>query len=103
MTEPIQIDVNEDYAEYVLDDAQDADEWPADELHLVTLDPGKTTIDATPTGIRWLYDYMEWAEDAYRLEGGEVYARACRTLADRLWEALPEDPPDKQYSRRVRR
>jgi len=41
-----------------------ADEWPDDELHLVTLDPGTPTVEGTPRGIRWLYDYMEWAEDA---------------------------------------
>jgi len=90
------------YAEYVLCDAEQADEWPDDELHLVTLDPGAPTVEGTPRGIRWLYDYMEWAEDAYKLEDGRAYARGCRAVADKAWSELPEDPPGRQYSKRVR-
>jgi hypothetical protein len=97
MTEVLQVTIpRKHYRKYVLDDAQNANDWPEDELHEVIVGPGELTIEGTPEAIRWLYDYMNWAADAFRLEGGEEYAKACEAIGRHLWEAISDDPPSRQ-------
>lgn len=87
---------------YVLDDARNDDEWPSGEWE--THWEGEVLrIHATAKALRWAYDWMKWAEDAYKLEDGKYLAKACRYCADRFWEELPEDPPEQQRPRRLLR
>jgi hypothetical protein len=89
-----------DTRETIISDAQNADDWPDDELHEVVLDPGEITVEGTLKGMRWLYDYLEWAEDAYRLEDAKWDADECRDMADLVWEYLGPDPPERQRPRK---
>ena len=79
--------------ETILDDAQRADEYPEDDVHHVKIEPGEITVEGTPEGIRWLYDYLEWAEDAWLLDREQYYADECRAMADIIWEAVDGDLP----------
>lgn len=103
MNEVLQLNIKRiSERDYVLKDAQNAEDWPENELYSVVIDPEELTVEGTPEGIRWLYDYFEWAEDEFRLEGAQWMADDCRDWADALWEVLPDDPPGRQRAREVR-
>lgn len=86
----------------ILKDAQNADDWPVNELHSVVLDPNKLTVEGTPEGIRWLYDWLTWADKSWRLEGQQWMAEDCNFLAEAMWKAIGEDPPERQRPREIR-
>lgn len=81
-------------------DAQNADDWPDGELHEVTLDPGEMTVEGTPEGVRWLYDYLRYLVDAWRQEGEQWDADVAEEMAEQVWESV-DDLPDQQRNRRI--
>ena len=86
----------------VLRDAQNADDFPEGELHEVVVDPDEITVEGTPEGIRWLYDWLHWAKRSHRQEESIQHARVCEEMADGvIWEAVDGDLPDRQRARRM--
>lgn len=83
-------------------DAKNYSEWDDYDIHTVILDPAEITIEGTPEAIRWLYDLMEEMKKEWRLEGEPANANMCQDIAEVLWDALGEDPPDRQRTRRLR-
>jgi len=86
--------------ESVIHDAQNADDWPENSLHEVVVDPGEITVEGTPEGIRWLYDWLHWAKRAHRLEEAKMEADTCERMAEIIWEAVDGDLPDRQRTRK---
>lgn len=82
-------------------DAQRADDWPGGELHEVVVDPSEITVEGTPEGIRWLYDYFGYLVRAWRQEGEQWDAGVAEEMADTLWEAVDGDFPERQRNRRI--
>lgn len=98
----IQVNIpKEGEREYWINDAMRADAWDKYDIHNVTLDPAEITIEGTPKAIRWLYDWMESAAKHWRLQGEVWEARCHKDMAEILWNALPEDPPERQKNREV--
>ena len=62
------------YTEQHIRDAQNADDWPEDELQTVEVEPDEITVEGTPEGMRWLYDYFHHLKRAWRLEGEQTDA-----------------------------
>jgi len=77
--------------ERIITDAQNADDWPTDGLHEVVLDPDEITIEGTPEGIRWLYDWLHWAKRAYRQEEALFDAGECQSLARAIYDAVEQE------------
>lgn len=89
-----------DIKESVIEDAQRADDWPDSKLHGVVVHPDEITVEGTPDGIRWLFDWFNWAADAHRAEGGQWHGDVCESMANTIWEAVDGDLPDRQRPRR---
>ena len=81
-------------------DAKNAADYPSDELHEVVLHPDKITVEGTPTGLRWLYDYLHYLKRAWRLEGEQTDADVAQSMAEVLYERLDE-MPDRQRPKEV--
>lgn len=82
-------------------DAQNATDWPGDELHEVVVNPDEITVEGTPTGIRWLYDFLDYLVRAWRQEGEQWDADVAEEMANTVWDAVDGDLPDQQRPRRV--
>lgn len=83
-------------------DAQNADDFPVEVLHEVVLDPTEITVEGTPEGIRWLYDYLHYLKREWRAEGEQWDADAAEDMAKSVWEQTDGELPDQQRNRRVR-
>lgn len=92
-----------DIRENIMRDAKNADDWPAGRIHEVVVDPGEITVEGTPEGIRWLYDWLHWAKRAHRLEDARWEADECEAMAEIIWEAVDGDLPQRQRNRRIHR
>lgn len=84
-----------------IQDAQNTDDWPDNHLHEVTVDPGEITVEGTPQGIRWLYDWLHWSKRAWRAEGEQYEADVSERMAETIWEAVDGDLPERQRNRRM--
>jgi len=82
-------------------DAQNADDWPEDQLHEVLLDHDEITVEGTPKGVRWLYDWLHWAKRSYRAEGLQHDADVAESMAETIWEGTDGDLVDRQRKRRM--
>lgn len=82
-------------------DAQNAEDWPEDELHVVVLNPDEITVEGTPVGLRWLYDYLWFLVRSWRAEGEQWDADVAEEMAESLWNQTGGDLPDQQRNRRV--
>lgn len=82
-------------------DAQNADDWPEDELHEVLLDPDEITVEGTPEGIRWLYDILHQFKRDWRQEGEQWDADVAEDMAETIWTAVDGELPDQQRPRRL--
>jgi len=81
-------------------DAQNADDWPEDELHEVLVDPDEITVEGTPEGIRWLYDMLHQLKRDWRQEGEQWDADVAEDMAETIWTAVDGELPDQQRPRR---
>jgi hypothetical protein len=83
------------WTEQHITDAKNADDWPGDELHEVVIDPDEITLEGTPEGFRWLYDYLHYLKRAWRMEGEQTDADVAESMAEVLYE-LVDDLPDER-------
>lgn len=85
----------------IIADAQNDDGWEDGDLYEVVVDPDEITVEGTPEGIRWLYDWLEWVEDEHRMEGAYGYADVSSEMAETVWDVISPDPPERQRPRRI--
>jgi len=85
----------------IIQDAQNADDFPEGDLHEVVIDPDEITVEGTPEGIRWLYVWLHWAKRAHRQEELIQHAQVCEEMAEIIWEAVDGDLSDRQRARRM--
>jgi len=102
MTEVLQVTFNRHpLSEQHVRDTKNAQDFPADELHEVVVDPGEITVEGTPAGMRWFYDFMDHLVRAWRLEGEQWDADHAEDMADRVWEQFGDRLPDQQRAKKV--
>ena len=82
-------------------DAKHADDWPDGELHEVVLDPDEITIEGTPDGIRWFYDFLHHLKRAWRQEGEQWSAGAAEEMAEAVYAQVDEFPSERQRPKQV--
>lgn len=82
-------------------DAQNADDWPNDELQTVDIEPDEITVEGTPKGIRWLYDFLHYLKRAWRLEGEQTDADVAESMAKTIWDLVDGDLPKQQRPRKI--
>jgi len=100
MTEIYQINFDRTpMTEQHMRDAQNADDWPEGELHTVKIEPDKITVEGTPEGIRWVYDYLHYLKRAWRLEGEQTDADKAEEMAKTIWELTDGELPERQRPR----
>jgi hypothetical protein len=88
------------YTEQHIRDAQNADDWPEDELQTVEVEPDEITVEGTPEGMRWLYDYFHHLKRAWRLEGEQTDAGVAEGMAKAIWRFTDGELPDQQRPRK---
>jgi len=82
-------------------DAQNAEDWPAGEIHEVVVHPDEITIEGTPNGIRWLYDFLHHLKRAWRAEGEQWCADIAEDMARKIWDLTDGDLPDRQRTKQM--
>jgi hypothetical protein len=82
-------------------DAKNADDWPGDELHEVTIDPDDITLEGTPQGFRWLYDYLHYLKRAWRMDGEQTDAEVAEKMAEVLYDFVDDMPDERQRPKQV--
>jgi hypothetical protein len=89
------------WTEQHIRDAKNADDCPSDELHEVVLDPDEITVEGTPAGLRWLYDYLHYLKRAWRLEGEQTDADVAQSMAEVLYGSADGLADDRQRPKEV--
>jgi len=101
MTEIQQLTFDRDsLTEQHIRDAQNAEDWPKDDLQRVTIQPKEITIEGTPTGLRWLYDYLNYLKRAWRSDGEQFDADAAEEMAEQVWNETNGELPDRKRPRK---
>jgi hypothetical protein len=89
------------WTEQHIRDAKNADDWPEDELQEVTLEPDEITLEGTPEGFRWLYDYLHYLKRAWRMDGEQTDADVAEKMAEVLYEFVADMPDERQRPKQV--
>jgi len=102
MTEVLQHTFERDsLVEQHIRDAQRCNDWPGDELHEVVLDPDDITLEGTPEGFRWLYDYLHYLKRAWRMDGEQTDADVAESMAEVLYEFVDDMPDERARPKQV--